>query len=354
MKIFVSVAAYRDTELTKTIDSLVKNAYDPKSLRVVVLSQDHPKKHPKFPQFKNVEVIEMNFKEARGAGYARKILMEQYKGENFFFQIDSHMRFAKNWDAKLLHMMEQAQKDAGTDKVILSQYPAPYTVHTGNRDYYPKNDKDFWDRVSWTKVVNTWYGAWAGHRQEIADKSKPHPSYTVLAGYLFAPGDFVKEIPYDERITFMGEELCIAIRAYTRGWKIYAPNEMLLWHFYTRKDRPKVWTQIDDSMREQKWNDLEMKSKSVQEQILRGNEQGIYGIGDKDKYLEYQEMIGIDFNKFYDRVMREKINKAVLTEELGPGNTKPLSGWCRGNEHIHCETKGCQCFCHDKKKKAKR
>jgi hypothetical protein len=351
MKIFVSVAAYRDLELPKTIDSLISNAENPQNLRVVILSQDQKSKHPDFSKYKNVELIQMDFKEARGAGFARKIIMEQYGGEEYFFQIDSHERFAKHWDTKILQMMRQAQEDAKTDKVILSQYPAPYTIHTGNRDHFIKGDKDFWDRVSWTKVVNTWYGAWAGHREEIEDKSKPHPSYTVLAGYLFAPGNFVEEIPYDERITFMGEELCIAIRAYTRGWKIYAPNEMLLWHFYTRKDRPKVWSQMDDSMREQKWNDLEMESKRVQEKILRGIEKGVYGIGDKQKYLEYQKMIGIDFNKFYDRVLKDKINKAVLTQELGPEGFKAQSGWCNNKEHFYCETKGCECFCHEKKKR---
>lgn len=351
MKIFVSVASYRDTELSKTINSLISNADNPENLRVVILSQDQKKKHPDFSKYKNVELIEMDFRKARGAGYARKVLMEHYNGEDYFFQIDSHERFAKHWDTKILQMMKQAQEDAKTDKVILSQYPAPYTVHTGNRDYYIKNDKDFWDRVSWTSVVNTWYGAWAGHRQEIEDRTKPHPSYTILAGYLFTLGSFVEEIPYDERISFMGEELCIAIRAYTRGWKIYAPQEMLVWHFYTRKDRPKVWSQMDDSMREHKWVDLEMQSKKIQEQILRGKEEGVYGIGDRKKYLEYQKMIGIDFNKFYDRVLREKINKAVLIEDIGPEESNPESGWCRNKEHIHCETEGCKCFCHEKKKR---
>ena len=351
MKIFVSVASYRDTELSKTINSLISNADNPENLRVVILSQDQKKKHPDFSKYKNVELIEMDFRKARGAGYARKVLMEHYSGEDYFFQIDSHERFAKHWDTKILNMMKQAQEDAGTNKVILSQYPAPYTVHTGNRDYYIKNDKDFWDRVSWTSVVNTWYGAWAGHRQEIEDRTKPHPSHSILAGYLFTLGSFVEEVPYDERISFMGEELCIAIRAYTRGWKIYAPQEMLVWHFYTRKDRPKVWSQMDDSMREHKWIDLEMQSKKIQEQILRGKEEGIYGIGDRQKYLEYQKMIGIDFNKFYDRVLREKINKAVLVEDIGPEESKPESGWCRNKEHIHCETEGCKCFCHEKKKR---
>lgn len=353
MKIFVSVAAYRDTELPKTIESLISNASNPAALRIVILSQDFPKKHPDLSKYKNVEMIKINYTDAKGAGYARKIIMDHYNGEEYFFQIDSHLRFVKNWDIKLLSMMEFVKEQEQTHKVILSQFPAPYTIHTGDREYYPKNDKDFWDRVSWTRVVNTWYGAWAGHREEIEDKTKPHPSHTVLAGFLFAHGDFVKEIPYDERITFMGEELCIAIRAYTRGWKIYAPNEMLVWHFYKRKDRPKVWSQMDDSVRKEKWNTLEMKSKSVQEKILRGIEEGVYGVGDKDKYFEYQEMIGIDFNKFYDRVLKEKINKAILIEEIGP-EARAESGWCKNKEHVHCETKGCQCFCHDKKAKRRR
>jgi len=349
MKIFVSIAAYRDTELPKTIKSLIDNAVYPDNLRIVILSQDKPKSHPEFPQYKNIEVIKMDFRKARGAGYARKVLMDQYSGEDYFFQIDSHMRFDKSWDLKLLTMFEQAQEDAGTDKVVLSQYPAPYTIHTGGRDYYPKGDPDFWDKPSWTRVVNTWYGSWAGHREPILDRSKPHPSYSVLAGYIFSLGSFVEEVPYDERISFMGEELCIAIRAYTRGWKIYAPNKMIIWHFYTRKDRPKVWSQTDDSIRDVRWVKLETESKKVQENILRGKEGGIYGIGDYEKYLEYQELIGINFNHFYDNESKRKINKAVLTEELSPTASKKLSGWCRDTEHKPCETKGCECTCHKKK-----
>jgi hypothetical protein len=350
MKIFVSIAAYRDTELPKTVKSLIDNAVYPDNLRIVILSQDKPKSHPDFSQYKNVELIKMDFRKARGAGFARKILMDQYDGEDYFFQIDSHMRFDKSWDLKLLTMFEQAQEESGTEKIILSQYPAPYTVHTGGRDYYPKGDPDFWDKPSWTKVVNTWYGAWAGHREPILDRSKPYPSHSVLAGYIFSLGSFVEEIPYDERISFMGEELCIAIRSYTRGWKIYAPNKMIIWHFYTRKDRPKVWSQTDDSIRDTRWVKLETESKKVQESILRGKDEGVYGIGDYEKYLEYQELVGINFNEFYDKESKRKINKAVLTEEISPTGSKRLSGWCRDQEHRPCETKRCECKCHNKRK----
>ena len=299
MKIFVSVASYRDSELVKTLNSALQNAAFPEDLNFAVLTQDIPKKHPDLSFVPNIKHTQMSFKDAKGAGYARKILMDQYDGEDFFFQMDSHMRFEPNWDVRLLTMMREAQDIAGTEKVILSQFPAPYQVLTTGKDHYLVGDNLYWSDPSWTSVVRTVHDTWAGNREPMLDKSKPHPSHTVLAGYLFAKGDIVDEVPYDERISFMGEELCFAIRAYTRGWKIYAPNEMLIWHYYSRKGHSKVWTQRDDAARQVKWNEIEIVSAEVQKDVLTGKEKGIYGIKDKKLYQEYQKMIGIDFKKFY-------------------------------------------------------
>ena len=97
----------------------------------------------------------------------------------------------------------------------------------------------------------------------------------------------------------MGEELCFALRAYTRGWEIYAPNEMLCWHYYVRKNHPKVWTHRDDASRKIKWKEVERQSYDLQRSILLGEEQGIYGVGDKKRFAQYQKMIGINFKDFY-------------------------------------------------------
>jgi hypothetical protein len=299
MKIFVSVAGYRDTELTKTLENLINSARYPKDLNISVLSQDYPKRHPDLSFVPNLNYLQMNFREAKGAGYARKILMEQYNGEDFFFQIDSHMRFGPNWDVRLMTMLAESQELAKTDKVILSQFPAPYKVLTTGKDDYKVGDRWYWDRPSWTSVVRTSGGVWAGNREEIEDMSKPHPAHTILAGYIFSPGNIVEEVPYDERISFMGEELCFAIRAYTRGWKIYSPNEMMVWHYYVRKGNPKVWSQRDDAHRKTKWRDVEIESMKIQKSILTGEENGVYGIGNKKLYQDYQKMIGIDFKEFY-------------------------------------------------------
>jgi len=316
MSIFVSIVSYRDKELLPTIKSLMENADNPNDLVLGVVSQDLDNKHPDLSFVKNKSYIKINYLDAYGVGYARKLAMELYNDEDFYLQIDSHMRFKKSWDSKMIELLRKSQEISGNEKVALSQFPAPYEIHTNGKEFYPKNNKELWDRPSWSKVHNREYGAWSAERQEIKDLSAPHPTQTLLAGYIFTIGKFVKELPYDERISFMGEELCLALRAYTRGWDFYAPNEILVWHFYKRKREPKIWDQIDDVKRDQKWMQLEMNSKRIQKDILTGKERGIYGIQDEERYRQYQEMIGIDFSEFYDTVMHEKINHAVKTQEI--------------------------------------
>jgi hypothetical protein len=302
MTIFLSVAGYRDTELPKTIKSFLDTAKYPRDIKFNVLSQDVPNKHPDLSFVKNINYLKMDYNKARGAGYARKLIMDEYNGEDYFFQIDSHSRAGNNWDVILMTMLAQAQDDAKTEKVMLSQFPAPYNVLTNGKDEFVYDDRWYWSDPSWSSVVRTDSDTWAANREKMKSFDVPHPSHTILAGYIFAPGTLTKEVPYDERISFMGEELCFAIRAYTRGWKIYSPHEMLLWHYYVRKGHPKVWSQRDNAAKHSRdrWSELEKASMKIQKSVLTGEEQGIYGIGDKDLYQEYQEMIGIDFKKFYE------------------------------------------------------
>jgi hypothetical protein len=350
MSIFISIASYRDLELEKTVRSLLHNADHPEDLVFGIVNQDERNKFIDLSWLGDqIRLVNMHYKDAKGAGYARKLAMELYDGEDFFFQTDSHMRFCKGWDTELIKMYKWCANDAKTHKVILSHFPAPYIVHTDNTDYYPKDDPDFWDEPSWTSVVNTWAAVWAGKREKIEDKSNPHKTHTVLGALIFTHGDVVDEIPYDERICFMGEELCFAIRAYTRDWHMYAPNKMIAWHFYKREDRPKIWA---DNVGGRSWTTLEMESQRVQKNILLTKEVGIYGIGNYQKYLDYQEMIGINFSKFYNEEIDNKVNLGLITTDTVFDEDfnmieVAMSGYCSSNMHSQCLAKDhCDCDCH--------
>lgn len=350
MTIFISLASYRDPDLMNTVGSLLSNADNRSDLRFGIVNQQGRGKHDDFSRISDVvKVNNIHYKDAKGAGYARKLAMELYDGEDYFFQVDAHMRFAKGWDTKFIDMYDWCVQDAGSRKVILSQYAAPFIVGSDNKDHYITGDKDFWDGPSWTSVINSWAGVWAGHRQEIADLSHPAPSHTVLGALLFSHGELVNDIPYDERISFMGEELCLAIRAYTRGYSLYAPNEMLAHHFYKREDRPKIW---QDNVGGRSWTEIEMASQQVQKRVLLGIEEGTFGIGDFDKYLEYQEMIGINFEKFYEEEIDKKVNLGLITTETifdDEFNMVEISksGYCSSGLHSQCLAYDhCDCQCH--------
>ena len=345
MSIFISIASYRDAELIKTVKSIIENADRPEDLHFGVVDQDQRNRWADLEFVPNLKHVKMHFKDAKGAGYARKLATELYDGQDYFLQTDSHMRFAKKWDTKLIDMYNWCVSDAKTDNIILSQFPAPFEILTDGSDYFIKGDKDFWEDPSWTSVVNTYYGAWAGNREKMEDFSNPHPSHTVLGALIFSHGKIAKDIPYDERISFMGEELCYAIRAYTRGYKFYAPNEMLLWHFYKRNDRPKVWGD-----KKIEWFKIEKHSKDTQRNVLLAIEQGDYGILDRDLYEEYQNMIGIDFNKFYSEEKEPIADLDWVSEELTfDVNPSIMSGPCLNNEHSICTVDVCVCDCHKEK-----
>lgn len=344
MSIFISIASYRDPELPSTIRSLYDMADQPEDLVFSVVSQEVKNRHPDLSWLgKQLKMIEVHAKDAAGAGYARKLAMQNYNEEDYFLQLDSHMRVRKGWDTDLKNMLSVAQEIAGTDKVILSQFPAAYFIGSDNKVYY-KDDKDYWARPSWTTVQVNKDGSWGGRRMEMQNFSKPHMSHTVLAGYLFAPGKIVKEVPYDERITFMGEEVCFAIRAYTRFWEIYAPNEMLIWHFYQRPNMPKVW---NNGVRKKSWMEMEKDSHEVIKRVLLGEEQGVYGIDNFDRYLEYQKMIGINFAEFYQTdIIDQKTSLNVLIEEIDFSDTGGITGYCLQEMHNECERLVCNCNCH--------
>lgn len=331
--------------------SLLSNADNRDDLRFGIINQQDNNKFDDFsPLGTNAKVGNTHYKNAKGAGYARKLAMDLYDGENFFFQVDSHMRFAKGWDTKLIDMYNWCVNDAGSNKVILSQFAAPFIVGSDNEDYYITGDKDFWDRPSWTSVINTWAAVWAGNREEMPNYDHPCPTHTVLGALLFTHGDIVKDVPYDERISFMGEELCFALRAYTRDYHMYAPNEMLAWHFYKRDERPKIWR---DNVAGRSWTEIEMASQQVQKKILLGANEGIFGIGDYNKYLEYQEMIGINFEKFYEEEIDKKVNLGLITTETTFDDDfniveRSMSGYCSNVLHSQCLAYDhCDCSCHE-------
>ena len=204
-----------------------------------------------------VRSITMPWREARGPVWARaKIQRELFRGEDFFLQIDSHTRLAPRWDESLIAMLGRC----GSPKPVLTTYPLPYEGE--GRDATPSTEQHL--TLLCTRPAADAFGqaeaqpaAEAAAETEAEDlrmlrfrarllarpPASPCPTCFWAAGFSFSSGELVTEVPYDPHLPFLffGEEISIAVRAWTRGWDLFAPDAHVAYHLWARTHRATFW-----------------------------------------------------------------------------------------------------------------
>lgn len=303
MRIFVSIASYRDPELFTTLKNALETAKNPEKINFGIVYQGTAREFPDLSFVKNKKIIDIHPKYAKGVGFARSKAMDLYDGEEYFLQIDSHTQFEKNWDE--LCIKEFSLAKSLSSLTILSAYPLPYTTlgHKGSILLNSSYGNELPVHTMKQALSLRDDGLWGSKRVEFDNPKDliPEQSSTVLAGFIFSDGDIVEKIPYDPEISFFGEEACFAMRSWTRGYDIYSPKSKILYHHYTRPYAPKIWKERA-IIREKSWDELQRISYDKQERVLCGIESGIFGAGDKRKLSEFESFTGYDFNKFYSTI----------------------------------------------------
>jgi len=312
MTIFISIASYRDPELIPTVRDALARARNPDQLRFGVCWQhgDGEAAPAEFsdPRFR---VIAVPWRQSKGACWARAEIMKLWAGEDFFLQIDSHHRFVQDWDGILLSQMERA----GAAKPILSTYVAGYDPGTGARGQADPYQMDF-DRFTEDGIVVFRSRAMA----EGARSGRPLRARFVSGHFLFAPGSFAVDVPYDPSLYFIGEEITLAVRAFTHGYTLFHPSEHVLWHEYSRAYRPKHWDDhIPGRDVEQAWHTRDAASRSKAGRFLAAPEIGPFGCGTARSFAEYEAYAGLNFRR------RTAQRQAVQGTEPPPA-PMPLTG----------------------------
>ena len=94
----------------------------------------------------NIRVACIPSDQANGPCWARGVAFSLWRGEHYYLQIDSHMRFRPNWDRYLIWLLEKTREDTTTSnqcsrvrmKPVLSTYPLGYELP----DTYTANSID--------------------------------------------------------------------------------------------------------------------------------------------------------------------------------------------------------------------
>lgn len=299
MKIFVSIAAYRDKLLWDTVESAISHSHDPSKLHFAIVDQgDTPYNVKKHTYADQISYLHINPQYSRGPCWARSLALSFYSDEDYVLQIDAHTIFDKNWDIKLIDQLTYCQ--TLSNKCILSAYPHAFEItNTGIKKFKQQNIVNVLRPKHKGKMLsNDPTFNFEGH--SISSES-PIKGFHIAGGFIFAPGNYFLEIPYDSSLYFTGEEQNLAIRSYTHGWDIYHVPIVPIYHLYYRAgNRPLHWDQQDDSSRLTKWVKLNEKSKKRMCDLLyHGKNLGAYGLGNIRTLQDFAEFSGIDYdNKF--------------------------------------------------------
>lgn len=287
MSLFVSIAAYRDADLAKTVEDCIARARYPADLRFGVCWQhadgDPP---PPDPGPARLRLIDVPWQESGGACWARAQAMSLWDGEDYFLQIDSHHRFVQDWDALLLDQAERS----GEARPLLTTYATGFDPEKP----LPPGEPTSMAFARFTEDGIPQY--WARPQPEWAAADAPVRSRFLSGHLLFTLGRFVEDVPYDPELYFIGEEITLAIRAFTHGYALLHPSVPILWHEYSRRQRVMHWDDhLPGSGPAMAGSDRDAASLAKVRRFLAQPEIGLYGCGSARSFVEYEAYAGVDF-----------------------------------------------------------
>jgi hypothetical protein len=307
-KIFISIASYRDPELIPTIEDCIKNAKSPQNLVFGISRQYHPDDGfddlGSYEKESNFKIINTHYKKSLGVCRARHNIQKLYDGEEFYFQLDSHHRFSKDWDQKLKNTLRNLKKSE-SPKPILSSYLPSYDPEVKGENRLNDVWRTYIDRFMPEGPIFIFPESIEGWKQ-----SKPERARFISGHCIFSYGIFCKEVPYDPKLYFHGEETSLAVRAYTWGYDVFHLHRPWVWHHYTRDGKARHWDDVP------LWEKLNGDSFDRYKKLLGMDESRRvhipkYGLGKVRSLLDYEHYSGI---RFKDR----KVQQYAFDREIPP------------------------------------
>src|SRR5579863_7807464 len=321
--IFIQIASYRDPQLVPTLLDLIKRSRRPELLRIVVCWQHAPDEtlamfwQNGFSKWQcravgdwpihfmacgdaQIELIEVPHLQSQGACWARNLIQQHYRGERYTLQLDSHHCFVDGWDDIVIEMLESLRPES--PKPLLTAYLPPFCPNgdPAARELSPSIMT--FDRFSTEGPI-----FFRSSRIDEAKHEHPIPARFYSAHFAFADGHFAQTVPHDPALFFHGEEISISTRAFTHGYDLYHPHRLIAWHEYQRPERPKIWTDHSQEVKErgdiaENWAERNSRSLERARALLgmNGNadsqiEFGIYGFGSTRTLAQYERYAGVSF-----------------------------------------------------------
>ena len=315
--ILVHLPSYRDPELIPTIKDALQQAKYPERIHFGICRQYHPDDKfddlSEYKQDKRFKIYECLYNEAKGLPWARSIINEQLlTDEDYICQLDSHHRFAPEWDDTLIEMHGELEKK-GYKPIIAGYSPL----------YDPFNDPAGRSMEPWQSQFICFYPHSTifirpGLLHGYENMNEPPMSRFLCGHFGFARSQWAKEIKHDPDIYFSGEEINLTVRSYTHGYDIFHPYKIVVWHSTMREERAGKLKWDDDAKLGVDWWGRQEKARAKIRQLFRIEDNGFdltgYDLGTERTIADYEAYAGVNFK-----------NKSVQKYTLDNGYPPSLS-----------------------------
>ena len=297
--IFLHLPAYRDPELIPTIKDALEKAKYPERIHFGICRQYHPEDGfdnlDEYRDDSRFNIMDVLYKDAQGLPWARAQINEKLLGnQDYILQLDSHHRFANNWDETLIEMHQQLE-NKGYKPILAAYLPL----------YDPFNEPDGRSMEPWQQQFAAFYphgtifirpGLLHGW-----NKMQEPPMSRFLSGHFcFARAEWAKEILHDPDIYFSGEEINLTVRSFTHGYDMFHPHKLVVWHSTMREERAGKLKWDDDSKLGVRWGEKQdFARKKIRVLLGVESDNAIdltgYNLGTVRTLRDYEKYAGIHF-----------------------------------------------------------
>jgi len=299
--ILIHLPAYRDPELVPTIKDALAMAKYPKRIHFGICRQycdaDGFDNLDEFRGDRRFHIMDVPYLEAQGLPWARAQINENLlTNQDYILQLDSHHRFAQDWDETLLEM--HGGLEAKGFKPILAAYLPLYDPFKEPEGRTPE---------PWQQTFASFYPHGTIFIQPNLlhgwkDMTEPPMSRFLSGHFCFARSEWARDVKHDPDIYFSGEELNLTVRSYTHGYDMFHPHKLVIWHSTMREERAGMLKWDDDSRNGIDFNKKQDYARKKIRVLLRTEEDSTidltgYDLGTARTLKEYEKYAGIHFKK---------------------------------------------------------
>lgn len=312
--IFVCTAAWNEPDLLMTIESCFNNADNPEEIYIGISLQYDDIEPPYLKDYKNVRFVYLEKEISFGTSSSRSIAASLRRSEDYYLSIDSHTIFKPGWDTTLISKYLLIKQSY--DKPIITTYgPFWYKNKKGeilNQDGEANLDVNYpiqTFKFDQSKVGRT--------DQEITPHPRPFKAvsdpyeehYMFSANFAFTSLSFLEEVPFDTLLTYH-EEHTTAVRAWTRGYRMFAISEDVLWSRDLSKSEPEIgaWRYKRTTKDHSGYTFLNAVTRSSLrvKMILTGEITGVFGALNLEALSLYEEKAEVDYKHYYGSLYSQR------------------------------------------------